>query len=136
MKETGLAGFDQFWAVYPRKVAKKEALRAWVKLRPTKEQLERMLKALVWQKRQEGWIQDGGMFIPHASTYLNGERWEDVEDVDLADVVAGKMWWETSMGIEAKGKELGLEPRQFSCWPEFKNEVMRRVKVNPIKSAA
>jgi hypothetical protein len=28
-------------------------------------------------KKSQQWVKDNGQFIPHASTWLNGKRWED-----------------------------------------------------------
>lgn len=69
--------FSTFWSAYPRKVAKASAMRAFTRIRPDDEKLARMLSALDRQKRSEAWSKDGGQFIPHAATWLRGERWED-----------------------------------------------------------
>lgn len=69
--------FEQFWKAYPRKVGKGAALKVWVKLKPSEELLVRMLKAVEQQKRTAQWQRDSGQFIPHPSTWLNQERWED-----------------------------------------------------------
>ena len=37
--------------------------------------------------------------------------------------VAGKPWWETSTGVEAKGKELNLERAEGEAFPYFKHRV-------------
>jgi len=58
--------------------------------------------------------------------YRLGERWEDELVVVLPDVVNEKPWHETASGIEAKGKELGLEPSQFDHWQAFKVAVMQK----------
>lgn len=70
-------GFDRFWAAYPRRVNKKEARRVWARLRPPPDLIDRMLIALDWQRRQAQWLKDDGVYVPHASTWLRGERWED-----------------------------------------------------------
>lgn len=67
-------GFDDFWNTYPRKVGKQSALKAWIKHKPD---LQVVLAALAWQTKLPEWTKDGGSFIPHAATYLNGARWED-----------------------------------------------------------
>jgi hypothetical protein len=68
-------GFDEFWKEYPRKVNKKESLTAWkkAKLPP----LETLLNVLNKHKESEQWTKDNGKFIPHPSTWLNKERWND-----------------------------------------------------------
>ena len=67
-------GFDEFWQAYPNKTGKANAIKVWNRDKPN---LQTILNALSWQKRAESWTKDGGQFIPHASTYLNGKRYED-----------------------------------------------------------
>lgn len=78
-KTSGLAndGFLSFWAAYPRKAGKQDAAKAWAKLKPSAELLVNILSALAIQKASPDWVKDGGQFIPHASTWINGRRWED-----------------------------------------------------------
>lgn len=70
-------GFDRFWQAYPRKTAKPHAAKAFARLRPDEALLERMLQALQAQRSSPQWQRDGGQFIPHPATWLNGRRWED-----------------------------------------------------------
>ena len=70
-------GFDRFWAAYPKKTAKPDAVRAFGKLKPDAELLETILGAIERQKSTAQWQEDGGRFIPHPATWLNGRRWED-----------------------------------------------------------
>lgn len=65
--------FDQFWAAYPKRHARKDALRAFGQVHAA-EHLDEILAALAWQRETEQW-QRG--VIPHAATYLRGERWTD-----------------------------------------------------------
>lgn len=75
--------FNQFWAVYPRRVNKKEARKAWDQLHPPPELVTEILAALAWQVRQPQWLKDDGAFIPHAATWLRAERWEDEPPISL-----------------------------------------------------
>lgn len=69
--------FERFWAAYPRHEAKQKALAAFEKLRPDEDMLTRMLQAIERQRASDQWREDGGRFIPHPTTWLNGRRWED-----------------------------------------------------------
>ena len=69
--------FEQFWAAYPNKKAKAEARRAWTKRKPDDALVSRILGALENQKAGDDWTREGGRFIPHPATWLNGARWED-----------------------------------------------------------
>jgi len=79
---TTAGGFPDFWKIYPRKTAKGDAERAWLKLKPS-EELQRTILAVVEKaKKSEQWQREGGRFIPYPATYLNGKRWEDEVKAD------------------------------------------------------
>ena len=69
--------FEKFWAEYPRKVAKAEAEKAFGKINPDQPLFEQMLSGLSAANRSAAWLKDGGQFVPHAATWLNGKRWTD-----------------------------------------------------------
>ena len=69
--------FNQFWAAYPKHIAKRSAVKAFEKLKPDEKLLEAMLKAIEMQKESKQWEKDGGAFIPYPATWLNQRRWED-----------------------------------------------------------
>lgn len=71
------AAFHSFWEKYPRKIGKKAAWKAWGKVEWTQELQERIIKALDVAISSEQWSKDSGRYIPHAATWVNGERWED-----------------------------------------------------------
>ena len=64
--------WEEFWQNYPKKTAKKDALRAWRKVKA--EETEALLDALERHKQSDQW-QRG--VIPHPATWLNARRWED-----------------------------------------------------------
>jgi hypothetical protein len=70
-------GFERWYSKYPRKEAKQDALKAFLKLNPNDELLERMLSAVVNKSKTEQWIKDDGKFIPLPATWIRGRRWED-----------------------------------------------------------
>ena len=76
-KSADMDGFALFWQEYPRKAAKAAALKAWQKLNPSPELVERILAHVRDHKRSPDWLKDGGQFVPHPATFLNGRRWED-----------------------------------------------------------
>lgn len=71
------AGFSDFWQAYPKRRSKGDALKAWRKLNPTKEQVSRILAAINRAKRSSDWAKDGGQFIPYPATWINAQGWED-----------------------------------------------------------
>lgn len=72
--ESMIVEFSDFWGMYPRRVAKKDARKAWDKITPKLH--NQILTALfewsrIWKDRGE--IE----YIPYPASWLNGERWED-----------------------------------------------------------
>lgn len=77
-KKKDIELFLSFWKAYPRKVAKAQALKAWKKaLKKPSFPRENILSILGRHKNQRQWLENEGRYIPHASTWLNQERWED-----------------------------------------------------------
>lgn len=69
--------FSGFWKLYPRKVSKEEARKAWTKLKLTQGLYGAIVEALAVQVTTEDWKKEKGKFIPHPATWINGKRWED-----------------------------------------------------------
>lgn len=72
-----LTTFGLFWTAYPRKQAKQKALSAFQKLSFSNGDFDRLLSALEAAKLGEEWQKEGGKYVPHAATWLNGRRFED-----------------------------------------------------------
>lgn len=80
-KDLAIAGapadlFDDFWAAYPRKDGKLAARKAWPKAAKKLDQGRLVKAAAYWTTLWQG-AGTSREHIPHASTWLNGERWND-----------------------------------------------------------
>jgi uncharacterized protein YdaU (DUF1376 family) len=71
------SGFEEFWKTYPNKSAKVEAQKSFNKIKPDHALLAKIISAVEAFKKSAKWTKDGGAYIPHAATWLNGKRWED-----------------------------------------------------------
>jgi hypothetical protein len=69
--------FAEFWKKYPRKTNRGKAESAWKKLKPDKKLFDLIAKNIQTRLATNDWSLDRKEMIPHASTYLNGARWED-----------------------------------------------------------
>lgn len=69
--------FGEFWTLYPRKVARKAALRNWIKSKL--DQHADVIIAAIQLQRDEFMRREVDK-VPHAATWLNGERWKDEVD--------------------------------------------------------
>ena len=66
--------FPVFWAAYPVKKGKQDALKAWKKLGLDGRAAELVAHVRRMEREDVRWLDS---FIPHPATYLNGQRWED-----------------------------------------------------------
>lgn len=73
-------GFAEFWELYPRKVAKSAAQKAWRSLR-LGDSVKGQVLADLHRRLAGEWSGKDKQYIPHPTTYLHQRRWEDeVED--------------------------------------------------------
>ena len=80
------AHFYLFWERYPKKLAKRDAEKAFAKINPDEKLFNLILEKLELYKQSEAWLKDGGQFIPYPATWLNGRRWED----EITPAIQGK----------------------------------------------
>lgn len=71
------AMFEAFWNAYPKKVNKKKSKDKFYKICKNEETFNAIMKGLEIYKNSKEWKVNNGQFIPHPSTWLNGERWND-----------------------------------------------------------
>ena len=74
--------FDDFWSVYPRKIAKNTARRAYDSAMKKATADEVLSAVQIFSANSRSTEKQ---YIPHPSTWLNGERWLD----DVADETWG-----------------------------------------------
>lgn len=74
-QKTMSEAFAIFWKLYPKKVSKADAVKAWGKIK--KDMLPTIMQALSDHLVCDQWVKDGGQFVPNAATWLNKKKWED-----------------------------------------------------------
>ena len=117
--------FDEFWMMYPRKVAKAAARKAWQRL--TEDQQLLAAKAIddhcqYWQVKETALD-----YIPHASTWLNQERWED--ELVIEEKGTQKLPLGTNEQIMyAYQHECGKDPKlaRFNSYYEMKAYIVQQ----------
>ena len=81
--------FARFWSAYPKKQGKQDAFKAFKKA-SAKVNEEVMLESLEAWKASEQWKKEKGKYIPMASTWLNGERWNDELEISNMETYSGQ----------------------------------------------
>jgi hypothetical protein len=118
--------FNLFWAQYPKKVGKLTARRSWEKL--SQENQQKALEAIVEHRKY--WIAKGTdwEFIPHASTWLNQERFEDELVIEQKENKRPPLPWYASDELTlAKGRELGLNPYAGESFAQFRARLSAKI---------
>lgn len=69
--------FNEFWAIYPRKIGKKKAFESWKRSKIDKDLHEKILEAVNKARLTEQWTKEKGRYIPNPATWLNQGRWDD-----------------------------------------------------------
>ena len=79
--------FESFWMLYPRKVAKANARKVWMRKVKSDALATKVIQALRKQIDYYGWHdKERHQFVPHAATWLGQERWAD--QLDVAETTA------------------------------------------------
>jgi hypothetical protein len=115
--------FDEFWSLYPRKIAKAVARKAWQRL--TDEQQLMAAKAIDTHCQYWSAKETELEFIPHPATWLNQERWEDELVIEPKKVKESKEWMFSNEGIEAKAIELGIMGNGYDTYASLKAKCMK-----------
>lgn len=116
--------FQTFWELYPRKVAKKVAEKAWQKL--NQMQQTEILKTLpnhikYWQLKDTD-----KEFIPHPATWLNQGRWED--ELDMTEMKKPALpWYSTEELTIAKARELGINPYAGESFAQLRQRISAQI---------
>ena len=118
--------FAEFWAIYPRKVSRREADKAWNKLSP----LDQELVSDALPNHVQYWkLKDtSSEFIPHASTWLNQARFEDELDMTEAQPKKPKLpWFSTEQLTLEKGREIGVQANPGEDFGQFRSRIAKRI---------
>lgn len=67
-------GFKEFWEAYPNKVKKPKAMAIWRRLKANHADVMAGLRR--W-KASEQWTKHNGKYVPHPTSWLNAEGWND-----------------------------------------------------------
>jgi hypothetical protein len=118
--------FENFWSQYPKKVGKLTAKRSWEKLSLDNQQ--KALEAIIEHRKY--WVAKGTdwEFIPHASTWLNQERFEDELVIEQKENKRPPLPWYASDELTlAKGRELGLNPYAGESFVQFRARLSAKI---------
>ena len=86
--------FELFWLAYPRRIGKGRARKSFNRAREKKilPAIDALIAIVVRHTKQVQWANDGGEYIPHPATWLNGEQWLDELPAETNNEREEKIW--------------------------------------------
>jgi len=120
--------FTEFWNLYPRKVSRKMAEKAWCRLNTIEQQ--QAIETLPVHIKYWDQLGTAKEYIPHATTWLNQARYED--EIEMPQPKQQPQttvaWWASESLIIAKGRDVNLMPRPGESIHEFKGRVADKLR--------
>ena len=113
--------WEDFWELYPRKVGKKMARTAWLKL--TDKQKVAAMTALpihlqYWKQKETD-----SEFIPFPATWLNQERFEDEIDLTVKSERPKLPWYSSDALTMEHGRKIGLNPHPGESMQQYRSRL-------------
>jgi len=81
--------FDQFWAIYPRRVSRQDAMKAYGHARVTATAEEILAGARAYLDH----LPEDIRFVPYAASWLRASRWQDEHETALPVKVPADFDW-------------------------------------------
>ncbi len=70
--------FEEFWNLYPKKIAKQQCLTAYKRIPKLKQEHLKIIEAVKRFMQTEQWNKSNGQFIPNPLTFIHQSRWNDI----------------------------------------------------------
>lgn len=115
--------FSVFWDAYPKKISKKDALKAFRALKVTDALFVRILDGLEKHKASYQWLKNGGEYIPHPATFLRQERWKDFDEISDSVTISQK----PSEGLHQRSSPLKVRNKKYLAEPFLDPELEARL---------
>ena len=117
--------FAVFYGLYPRKMARKDAEKAWKKLTPDQqlECIEAMPNYLKYWKIKE----TAKDFIPYPATFLNQERWTDELDIEALKKPELPFYATEELTLK-KAQEVRVTPYAGEGWQALRSRISQKIK--------
>jgi hypothetical protein len=116
--------FEEFWALYPKKVAKGAAIKAWAKLNEAEK--EEALEALPNHLKYWKLKNTEKEYIPFPATWLNQMRYLD--ELDFEPPKKPTLPWYSSDELTlAKAKEIGITPYAGESFAQLRQRISTQI---------
>lgn len=119
-------GFEAWYEMYPRKVAKKVAQKSWARL--TESEKRKAMESLPTHIKYWRITETEKEYIPHPATWLNQGRFDDEIDLTPKEAKKPKLpWYSTDELTIQKGRELGLNPYAGESMGQYRARISAQI---------
>jgi hypothetical protein len=117
--------FEAFWRLYPRRMAKVDALKAWGQI-SADERIE-AYKSLPVHIAYWRSLDTLPQYLPLPATWLRGRRFLD--ELPALESLATKQesWWASEAATMRKGGELGVAPRPGEDMQAYRGRIKQAI---------
>ncbi len=116
-----MANFADFYKLFPRHSARKDAEKAWMQIGEANQ-----IKALEALPNHVKYWQMSGTekcYIPLPASWLRGYRWEDEIEMPKPSAKITSAWWTSDDATIAEGNRRGIQPRIGESMSSFRERL-------------
>jgi hypothetical protein len=117
--------FSDFYDLYPRKMARKDAEKAWRSM--TVIEQEKALEALPNHLKYWKIKETAKDFIPYPASWLRAGRYDD--ELDIEPTKKPELPWYSSEELtKAKAQEVGCQAYAGEGWQQWRARISNKIK--------
>jgi hypothetical protein len=117
--------FDVFYGLYPRKMARKDAEKAWKSM--TTDEQEKALEALPQHLKYWKIKETAKDFIPYPASWLRAGRYDD--ELDIQPLKKPELPWYSSEELTAKkAQEVQCPAYAGEGWQQWRARISQKIK--------
>lgn len=119
--------FNEFYSLYPRKMARKDAEKAWKSM--TTDEQEKAIEALPNHLKYWKVKETAKDYIPYPASWLRAGRYDDELDIEPIQIKKPELpFYATEDLTMKKAQEVGITPYAGEGWPQLRQRISQRIK--------
>ena len=119
--------FAIFYGLYPRKMARKDAEKAWKSM--TTEEQEKAIEALPQHLKYWKIKETAKDYIPYPASWLRAGRYEDELDIEPIQNKKPELpFYATEELTLKKAQEVGITPYAGEGWQQLRARISQKIK--------
>ena len=117
--------FDKFYALYPRKMARKDAEKAWKAM--TAAEQEKAIEALPNHLKYWKVKETAKDYIPYPASWLRAGRYDDELDIEPNKKPELPFYATEELTLK-KAQEVGITPYAGEAWAQLRARISARIR--------